>query len=376
MSHDKIRAAARKRMTETGEPYAAARRVVVTGHRAAGEQIPSPDAGCALRMSGEIHDWLAGLRGSDPAAAMLVAQALAALMTEGAGLGAPLVISTADSWPWALGDALDRSYQESLERLTLLRRGEAEAITLVGDIQDQVAELEWAQAKLEDSHRRAREADRPREAAQAAGKLAMAQQQAAEARRLLPEMIRARDRLGEVIQRRQARADAFRTRKEILKASYVAAQGNIKVREAIAASGLTDDDGDGPHGDGDEELGAAQARLADVIAQMERELGQPAWPEGLMELRPGAPEDTDTDTDKDTGICIMFAVEPPGVVLLIAVLEGSEAIQDHYPEAILLSADMLRRVRAGQAPEAATHGYPDAQSFLEEFHPCDTEPMS
>ena len=367
MSHDKIRAAARKRMTETGEPYAAARRAVVTEHRAAGEQIPSPDAGCALRMSGEIHNWLADLRGSDPAAAMLVGQALAALMTEGASLAGPLVVSTADSWPWALGDALDRSYQESLERLTLLRRGEAEAITLVRDIQDQVAELEWAQAKLEDSHRRALEADRPREAAQAAGKLATAQQHAAEARRLLPEMIKARDRLGEVVQRRQARADALRTRKEILKASYVAAQGNIKVREAIAASGLTDDDGDGRHGDGDEELGAARARLADVITQMERELGQPAWPEGLMELRPGTPEDTGTDS------CIVFAVEPPGAVLLIAVLEGSEAIQDHYAEAILLSADMLRRARAGQAPETAAHGYPDAQSFLEEFHPGDAE---
>jgi hypothetical protein len=55
-------------MMETGEPYAAARRAVVTEHRAAGEQIPSPDAGCALRMSGEIHNWLADLRGSDPAA--------------------------------------------------------------------------------------------------------------------------------------------------------------------------------------------------------------------------------------------------------------------------------------------------------------------
>jgi len=366
MSHDKIRAAARERAAETGEPYAAARRAVVTEHGATGDQVPPP--GCALRMSGEIHDWLADLYRSDPATAMRVGQALTALMTEGVGLGGPLVVSTVDSWPWALGDALDRSYQESLERLTLLRRGEAEAEALVRDIQDQVAELEWAQAKLEDSHRRALDADRPQEAAQAAGKLAVAQQQAAEARRLLPEMIKARDRLGEVIRRRQARADALRTRKEVLKASYVAAQGNIKVREAIAASGLTGDDDDWKQDGGAEEIGAAQARLADVTAQMERELGQQAWPEGLMELRPGAPD--------DTGISILFAVEPPGAALLIAVLEGSEAIEDHYPEAILLAAGMLRRVRAGQAPEAATHGYRDTQSFLEEFHPGNAEPTS
>jgi hypothetical protein len=336
MSHDKIGAAARKRMAETGEPYAAARRAVVAEHRAAGGRIPPPDAGYPLRMSGEIRDWLADLRDRDPTAARLVGQALAALMTEGASLGEPLVVSTADSWPGALGEALDRSCQESLERLKLLRRGEADAVTLIRDIQEQAAELESAQARA----------------------------QAAEMRRLLPGMIKARQRLSEANQRQQARADALRARKEVLKASYVAAQSTIRVREAIAASGLTGDDGDWPQDDSDEELSAAHARLADVTAQMERELGQEAWPEGLMELRPGALRPGIPD---ETGIRIMFAVEPPGTALLVAVLDGPEAIQDHYPEAILLSADMLRRVRAGQAPESAAHGYRDPQSLLEEF---------
>jgi hypothetical protein len=36
MSHDKIKAAARERMTQTGEPYAAARRQVIKEHRPAG----------------------------------------------------------------------------------------------------------------------------------------------------------------------------------------------------------------------------------------------------------------------------------------------------------------------------------------------------
>ena len=38
MSHDKISAAARKRMAETGEPYATARRAVIREHQAADEQ--------------------------------------------------------------------------------------------------------------------------------------------------------------------------------------------------------------------------------------------------------------------------------------------------------------------------------------------------
>jgi hypothetical protein len=52
--------------------------------------------GYLLRMSGEIHDWLTGLRRSDPAAATLVGQALTALMSAGDGLTAPLVVSLAD----------------------------------------------------------------------------------------------------------------------------------------------------------------------------------------------------------------------------------------------------------------------------------------
>src|SRR2546429_3922733 len=120
---------------------------------------------------------------------------------------------------------------------------------------------------------------------------------------------------------------------------------------------LADDDV-GSQDDG-EANGADEARL--VTAQMERALGQEALPEGLMELWPGAPWRED--------IRILFAVEPPGAALLIAVLEGPEAVQDQYPEAVMASADMLRRVRAGHAPEAAAHAYDDIRPFLEEFYP-------
>ncbi len=364
MPHDKIRAAARKRMAETGEPYAAARRAVVTEHQGASGQSSPSGAGYALRMSGEIHDWLADLRGSDPPTALRVVQALVTLMEKGASLGDPLVASTADSWPWALMRALDRSYEERLERLTAVRRGEADAATLVKEIQEQVAALQTAQAKLEDLHRRALDAGKPQEATEAAGKLAAAQQQIAQTRRLLPGAIEARHRLGQAAQRLQARTEAWRARKEFLKASYTAASGSQRVREAIAALGLADDDADQQHDDSGEAISAAaDARLADLTAQMERELGQGGWPEGLMELRPGAP----VRSEKNIGI--LFAIEPPGTALLIAALEGLDVVEDQFPEAVMASADMLRRVRAGQAPEAAAHAYEDTQSFLEEFYP-------
>jgi hypothetical protein len=360
MSHDKTKAAARKRMAQTGESYAAARRAVVREHQAAGADSPPPNPGYTLRMSGEIRDWLVELRGSDESAALRVVHALARLMQDGASLGDPLVVSTADSWPWALSEALDRSYQESLERLTALRRGEADAETLVRDIQDQVAELEAAQATLGDVHRRAVDERRPQEAAQAAAKLAAIQQQEAEVGRLLPRMIEARNQLRERNQQLQARVEAFRFRKETMKARHAAERGALMAREAMAALDLAGGDGDRQPADSSEAL-SAEARLADITAQMERELGQQAWPEGLMDLRPGAPWHSE--------IRILFAVEPPGAALLIAVLEGLDAVEDQYPQAVMASADVLRRARAGQAPEAAAHAYDDVRSILEEFYP-------
>jgi hypothetical protein len=120
-------------------------------------------AGYVLRMSGEIHDWLAGLRDSNPRAARRVAQTLAALIEEGTGLGDPLVVSTAGAWPEALAEALSRSYPERLERLTVARRAAAAAATLVQDIQDQARELESAKAELEDQHRQVVDAGKPQE---------------------------------------------------------------------------------------------------------------------------------------------------------------------------------------------------------------------
>jgi hypothetical protein len=187
------------------------------------------------------------------------------------------------------------------------------------------------------------------------------QQQAAEARRLLPRMIEARDRLGEQNRQVQTRVEAFRVRKETLKARHIAIRGSLQARQAMAALDQAGG-GRGQHPESSGEAARAEvAELPDITAQMERELGQEAWPEGLLELWPGAPWHED--------IRILFAVEPPGAALLIAVLEGPEAVMEQYPEAVMASADMLHRVRAAQAPEAAAHAYADPRSLVEEFYP-------
>lgn len=163
----------------------------------------------------------------------------------------------------------------------------------------------------------------------------------------------------------QARVDAFRVRKEGLKARYAAARGSLIAREAMA--GLAGDDTEHQQVFGAEAISAARSRLRDVTSEVGKELGQETWPDGLMEL-PATPG--------DSGIRILFAVEPPNMVLLIAVLEGLEPASDLYREAVMLVADKLQRMRAGQASEAAAHSYDDPRSFLDEFYPGNADDAS
>jgi Helix-turn-helix domain len=316
-----------------------------------------------LRMSGEIRDWLADLRGSDPPAALLVGQALTALIDEGDRLGPPLVVSLArSSRPADLAEALDRSYAGRLGRLQIVRRLVGDAVMLAREIQIQVTDLELLETRLGDQRRQALDAGDSPAAARAAAELAAAAAQLAELRPLLPGVTEAERRLTGQMQLMQAQVDASRTRKEVLKARYTAAQAEQTASEVYAAAGHADG---GPPEEPDVPGAEAADRLGQVIGEIERELGDEAAvevAEGLLELRPGVPGDGDD-------IRIIFAVEPPGTALLIAVLEGRDAVRERRREAIAASAELLRQAQAGQAPEAAAHAFDDAASFLGEFFP-------
>jgi hypothetical protein len=313
-----------------------------------------------LRMSGEIRDWLADLNGSDPPAARLAGEALTALIGEGDRLGPPLVVSLARSTrPADLSEALDRSYADRLGRLQILRRLVGDAVTLARDIQIQVTDLELLQTRLGDQRRQALDAGDSAAAARAADELVAAEDQLAELRRLLPGVTEAERRLTEQYQLMNAQVQDFRTRKEVLKASYTAALAERTVRDADAAMGQADA---GPREAPDVADTGDSDRLGKVIGEIERELDGEATAEDLLELRPGAPGDGDE-------IRIIFAVEPAGTALLIAVLEGRDAVRDRRREAVAASAELLQRVRAGQAPEAATVEFAGVRSFLGEFFP-------
>ena len=279
--------------------------------------------GYRLQMSAEIYDWLTELRGSDPPAAALAAQALAVLAADGDRLGPPLVTAVTVPRPRTdeLLPALDRHYQARLESANLMRRRVAQAAMLRKDLERQLTE--------------------PEPPPDPAG-----------LRERLAEAIEAEERLTVESRQEQLRVAAFRTRKEVLKAAYTAAQAEQLIEQA--------QDADEDAVRRDDPAGAA-ARLDEITGQIEQELGPEDPAEGLMELRPGAPA--------ESGIRILFAVEPPGTALLIAVLEGGDAVRDHYREAVFLASEVLQEARSGQAPEAVAHTFGDTQSFLEEFFP-------
>jgi phage shock protein A/DNA-binding XRE family transcriptional regulator len=314
--------------------------------------------GYQLRMSGEIHDWLADLHETDPAAAMLVGQALAALMSEGASLGPPLVVPVAETWPEDLAAALDASYQHRLDRLQVVRKRAAEAACLVRDIQDQIDELESAQARLDDRRRRALEAGRKDEAERAGRRRTVAERDITQARQLLPWLTETEAWLRTRLHRLERRTGEFRVRKELLKATYVTARAEVQVAEEIP---VASDPG---------AAAEAAGRLRDVTAEIRQELGRQPLPDGLLELRPATPATPAAPAAPGDGdIRLIFGLEPPGTALMIAVLEGREAVRDQYRDAVLLSADVLLEARAGQAPEASARAYDDTRSLAEEFFP-------
>ena len=287
--------------------------------------------GYRLQMSAEIYDWMADLRDSDPPAAILVVRALATLADTGGYLGLPLV-ALVNGRPGLdeLPSALEWRYHAWLQSLTRLRLQVAAAATRRKDLERQLAQPETEQEPetlRKDLERLLAEPEPEPEP-----------EEVTELRERLAAAIEEEQRLIEACHQEQLQADTFRARTEVLKASLAV----TRVEQLLDPAG-------------------AAARFDEITSMIEPDLDLEPPAEGLLELRPGAPA--------DSGIRILFAVEPPGTALLIAVLEGADAIRDHHREAVDLASEALREVRSGQAPEAAARTFDDAQSLLAELLP-------
>jgi phage shock protein A len=139
-------------------------------------------------------------------------------------------------------ETLDYSYEKQLEMLRNVKRGVVEMVTAKRQIQQQASLVRENIAKLDSQARQAVEADR-----EDLGRLALQRKQVAliELQGLdsqLEGMEEEQEKLTTAEQRLQAKVAAFRTKKEVIKAQYTAAQAQVRIGAAL--SGVSEEMGD------------------------------------------------------------------------------------------------------------------------------------
>ena len=139
-------------------------------------------------------------------------------------------------------ETLDYSYEKQLEMLQNVKRGVVEMVTAKRRIQQQANKVRESIAKLDRQARQALDADR-----EDLARLALQRKQTAmiELQGLdeqIEGMEQEQQKLTVAEQRLQAKVDAFRNRKEIIKAQYTAAQAQVRIGAALG--GISEEMGD------------------------------------------------------------------------------------------------------------------------------------
>ena len=159
-------------------------------------------------------------------------------------------------------ETLDYSYQQQVEMLTRVRRGVADVATSRKRVELQMNQLQ-KQVQTKENQARTALGQGREDLARAAleqkssvvGQLSSLQDQY----RGLQEQ---EEKLTLASQRLQSKVDAFRTRKETIKATYTAAEAQTRINEAF--SGISEEMGD---------IGLAIQRAEDKTAQMQARAG-------------------------------------------------------------------------------------------------------
>ena len=228
-------------------------------------------------------------------------------------MGPPLVVPLDDDPSLNVRPDLDTAYERQLEMLTHVRRAVATVATSRKRLELQANQLEQQIGKLGEQSRRAMEAARGDLAEEAGARRGAVQEQLADLQRQYAGMQAEEGRLTVASQRLQAKVDAFRTRKEVIKAAHVAAEA---AAEAAWAEAVIDD-------------ASADAEGASSAADSARDAAPPGPAQSsleLSELRPGAPG--------SAGTRILFTVEPAGTAVLLAAGMEGDWLRAWYTEAI------------------------------------------
>ena len=179
-------------------------------------------------------------------------------------------------------ETLDYSYEKQLELLQKVRRGVADVATSRKRLEIQINGLEQQSSKLAGQAKAALAQGREDLAREALTRKAGLASQLTDLEGQLAALQAQEEKLVDASKRLQSKVEAFRTRKETIKANYSAAEAQTKINEAF--SGISEELGD---------VGMAIQRAEDRTAQMTARAG------ALDELVASGALDDATGTSKD-----------------------------------------------------------------------------
>ena len=159
-------------------------------------------------------------------------------------------------------ETLHYSYQQQVEMLTRVRRGVADVATSRKRVELQMNSLQKEVTRRETQARDALGKGREDLARAALGNKASLQGQLNDLQAQYAQLQEQEEKLTLASQRLQAKVDAFRTKKETIKATYTAAEAQTRINEAF--SGISEEMGD---------IGLAIQRAEDKTAQMQARAG-------------------------------------------------------------------------------------------------------
>ncbi len=159
-------------------------------------------------------------------------------------------------------ETLDYSYERQLDLLRKVRRGVADVATSRKRVELQAQQMNGEMEKLQSAAQRALEANREDLAREALTRKAGLQQQLADLQTQHAQLQGEEEKLVRASTRLQAKVDAFRTRKETIKATYSAAEAQTRINEAF--SGISEEMGD---------VGLAIQRAEDKTLQLQARAG-------------------------------------------------------------------------------------------------------
>jgi phage shock protein A len=159
-------------------------------------------------------------------------------------------------------ETLDYSYQRQLELLQKVRRGVADVATSRKRVELQANGLNTQIDKLSQQAQKALEVGREDLAREALTRKSGLQQQLGDLQTQHAQLQGEEEKLVRASQRLQAKVDAFRTRKETIKATYSAAEAQTRINEAF--TGIGEEMGD---------VGMAIQRAEDKTAEMQARAG-------------------------------------------------------------------------------------------------------